>query len=377
MTFDVKTTLNDQVIDIITSALITAKKNPDKEDFAADIIKKTLSEATQTNCMKVYITKGTDLDGNPVLLIPKMVSTVLSSRINTDYSLEINTSMYGNTTGYTAEEIALFIIHELSENILTDRTFMRFKDLITTYLTDAARNAYNNSRIRSLSSLLWISIFSRTEKHIIEERDTSFFGQLLKTYFSDKYVDIWNSTLKKFISINGGDPKILTPESIKYKDKSDLITFNKFAREYTSDSHCKYPGDYTQVTKYLLASNSSKLFKEYISTEPLFSGEYPGRDIFTIFDDTKIIYETVTGSNSKSYIKTYSELELDVANVETEADKLEVAVKLRAFNEELSKELETDICNTEVLQSLRSKTNSLIHKLKNIKADYSVMEEFI
>lgn len=382
MNLSINESFNDLIIDSIASSLSTVKKNPDKEEFASNTIQMTLNNTLKgCNCEKVYFTKGNDVDGNPVIVIPKMVTNVLKTRTLTDYSIEINTSLYGCPESYSVDEVALLIIHDIIENIISDNTFMRFKNLLTKYMSKVSLNAYNNSRIRSLSSLLWISIFSRTKKEIITNTSSSFFIEVLKKHFSDTYVEIWNNAVRKFININGGDPNIISGKAVKYKDKSDLLTFNKFAREYTSDEHCKYPGDYTRTTKYILAGSNSKLLANSISAEPLFSGEFPGKDIYEIFDDTKVIYEAVdcnmsTLGGCKRYLQTFNELELDVRAVETDSEKLEAAVKLRAFNLEITKALETDIANKEVLQSLRSKTNDLIRKLKSINTTHSVNCEF-
>lgn len=376
-------TLTDNTIEILTSALSTIVNSKDNYDFALDVIKETLNNTfPKTNCVKVYVNTSNVDNGIPAICIPQMVSNVLDVRNLVDYSIEINTEYYSNTIeGYTPEEVALFIIHEIVENIITDNTFMRFKNIIVKYMTDKSKNTFINGRNRSISSLLWFGIFSRTKKYIVKDTDTEFFSSFIKEYLSVKYVDMWNGIVRKYLSINGGDPYQLTDTYLDYKDRSDLITFNKFAREYLSNEHCKYPGYFERVTKYILAFNNSKLLADIIATKPLFSGEFPGKDIYKIFDDSDIIYESASDifsePTSKSFINRYNELEIDVNNIFTASEKLEVAVKLHEFNRDITKALEKDLLNKDILESLRSKTNTLIHKLKNIDVNESIIEEFI
>ena len=106
------------------------------------------------------------------------------------------------------------------------------------------------------------------------------------------------------------------------------------------------------------------------------------KEIFNIFNDNKILYESaetklLEGSKTKNYINEFSELVLDVDNVITTSDKIRTAVKLKDFSVDITKALETDILNRNVLQDLRDKTNTLIQKLSERKCEPTVMEEFI
>ena len=238
------------------------------------------------------------------------------------------------------------------------------------------------SVIRNIGYLVWIGVFSRTAKEPIDSMTNDFFSNYLKTNSLEYLIDSWNSALNKFVSKNGGDHKVLTKEYLTYKDNSDFLTFNKLARRYSSYAIKYNDTDYATFTKYLISGVNSELLKYYITREPKHLALFKEREIFNVFNDNKILYESaetelLEGSKSRNYINEFSELALDVDNVITTSDKIKTAIKLKDFSVSITKALETDILNRDVLQNLRDRTNTLIQKLSERKCEPTIMEEFI
>ena len=370
------------LIDTFKELLLAIKQYPERYNELAEMVKDTLNNEFDNKivCEKVFITKGADEYKEPLTVIPIMpVSDILEIDTIKYYDLEINISNLSEES-YTVEEYISWLLHEICENIITDKTLTRFKKMLISKYNQ--NEPAIKSVIRNIGYLVWIGVFSRTEKEPIDSMSNDFFSNYLKTNALDYLVDSWNSALTRYVSKNGGDYKVLTNEYIKYKDNSDFLTFNRLARRYSSYAFKYNDTDYNTFVKYLVSGVKSELLKYYITREPKHLALFKEKEIFNVFNDNKILYESaetklLEGSKTRNYINEYSELALDVDNVITTSDKIRTAVKLKDFSVAISKALETDILNKNVLQDLRDKTNTLIQKLSERKCEPTIMEEFI
>ena len=372
-----------KLIDNLKDLFIALSKYPEKYSELGAMLKDILNSGFENKiiCDKVFITKGSDDYKEPLVLIPLMpTSDILKTNNIKYYDLEINVSNLSDTD-YSVEEYIVWLIHEICENLITDNTLIRFKKMLITKYNNAESGI--KSVIRNLGYIMWIGVFSRTNKEICDSTSNNFFINYLKETNLDFLIDSWNSALSKYISKNGGDHKILTDEYLDYKDNSDFLTFNKLARRYSSYGFKYNDTEYSTFVKYLLAGTNSELLKYYISREPKHLAIFKEKEIFNVFNDNKILYESSSetelykGSKTRNYVNEYSELALDVDNVITVSDKIRTAVKLKDFQVDITKALETDILNNAVLQDLRERTNKLVIELNTKKCEPSIMEEFI
>lgn len=371
-----------KLIDTLKELFLAIKEYPERYNELAEMMKVTLNNGFNNKiiCEKVFITKGADDYKAPLTVIPVMpVSDILEIDTIKYYDLEINISNLSQDN-YSVEEYISWLLHEICENVITDKTLTRFKKMLITKYNQ--NESAIKSVIRNIGYLVWIGVFSRTEKEPIDSMTNDFFSNYLKNNLLDNLIDSWNSALSKYVSKNGGDHKVLTNEYLKYKDNSDFLTFNRLARRYSSYALKYNNTDYSTFVKYLIAGTNSELLKYYITREPKHLALFKEKEIFNVFNDNKILYESaetklLEGSKTRNYMNEYSELALDVDNVITTSDKIRTAVKLKDFSVSISKALETDILNRNVLQDLRDKTNTLIQKLSERKCEPTVMEEFI
>ena len=370
------------LIDTFKEILLAIKQYPERYNELAEMTKETLNNGFDNKiiCEKVFITKGNDEYKEPITVIPIMpVSDILDVDTIKYYDLEINISNLSDTD-YSVEEYIAWLIHELCENVITDVTLTRFKKMLICKYNQ--NEPAIKSVIRNIGYLVWIGVFSRTAKEPIDSMTNDFFSNYLKTNDLDNFIDSWNSALVKYVSKNGGDYKVLTNNYLKYKDNSDFLTFNRLARKYSSFAIKYNDTDYSTFVKYLVAGVNSELLKYYITREPKHLALFKEKEIFNVFNDNKILYESaetelLEGRKTRNYINEFSELALDVDNVITTSDKIRTAVKLKDFSVDISKALETDILNKKVLQDLRDRTNTLIQKLSERKCEPTIMEEFI
>lgn len=375
----------ENMIKMLRDVFKTLSENTSRSNELGAILKDVLNKGFENRlvCEKVFICKGTNEYKEPIIVIPVMpTSEILEIDTLKYYDLEININSFDNIDrdGYTIDEIIAWLLHEICENLITDNTLVRFKKMIITKY-DQFESAIK-SVIRNVGYLTWISIFSRTAKSYINDISADFYSSFLTNKDMYEYRDIWNSALARYISKSGGDNNILTEKYIKYKDNSDFLTFNKLARRYSSYALKYNDTEYSTFTKYLIAKENSELLKHYISREPKHLALFKEKEIFNVFNDNKILYESaetklMEAPKTRSFVNEFSELVLDVNNVITTSDKIRVAVKLKDFSTDLTKAIETDILNNEVLQDLREKVNTLIKKLSDTKVEPTIMEEFI
>lgn len=354
---------------------------PKREKEISVMIKDILNSGFDNKiiCKNIFISKGNDTISSPANVIPIMpTSDIMEVDTIKYYDIEINTDVITGNDMYTPIETVAWILHELAENVMTDKTLVRFKKNLIKYY-DLSESGIK-SVLRTVGYIVWIGVFSRTHKELITHTSSDFFANYLKTNELDDYIDAWNRALKKYVSANGGDNKILTDNYLELKDKSEFLTFNRLAREYSAYAVKYNDTTYPTFAKYLIASEKSELIKHYIEREPKHLAIFKEKEIFNIFNDNKILYESAESDlikepNTRSFIKDFSELELDVDNVVSTSDKIRVAVKLKDFQLDITKALETDTLNNDVLQDLREKTFKLISKLDKIEVVPAVMEE--
>jgi len=367
-------------LNILEKLFISLNDHPEKQKEIGEMIKDTLNNGFKgLICENIFISRGTDISSIPVNIIPIMPTTDILEINNLKYyDIELNLTAINNADNVS--EITAWLIHEISENLITDNTLVRFKKMLIKYYNHAESGI--KSVIRTIGYLTWIGIFSRTKKSYIDEMSTDFFSSFLKNNGLDNYIAHWNNALKKYVSTNGGDTTILTDSYIENKDKSEFLTFNKLARRYSAYAVKYNDTTYSTFTKYIIASEKSELLKFYIEREPKHLAIFKEKEIFNIFDDNKILHEStetelLEGTKTRSFVKEFSELSIDVDNVISTSDKLKVAVKLKEFQLDLTKAIYTDLLNKEVLQDLREKTNILVNKLNKVDTVPAVMEEFI
>lgn len=354
---------------------------PKREKEISVMIKDILNSGFDNKiiCKNIFISKGNDTISSPANIIPIMpTSDIMEVDTIKYYDIEINTDVITGNDMYTPIETVAWILHELAENVMTDKTLVRFKKNLIKYY-DLSESGIK-SVLRTVGYIVWIGVFSRTHKELITYTSSDFFANYLRTNELDDYIDAWNRALKKYVSANGGDNKILTDNYLELKDKSEFLTFNRLAREYSAYAVKYNDTTYPTFAKYLIASEKSELIKHYIEREPKHLAIFKEKEIFNIFNDNKILYESAESDlikepNTRSFIKDFSELELDVNNVISTSDKIRVAVKLKDFQLDITKALETDTLNNDVLQDLREKTFKLISKLDKIEVVPAVMEE--
>lgn len=354
---------------------------PKREKEISVMIKDILNSGFDNKiiCKNIFISKGNDTISSPANVIPIMpTSDIMEVDTIKYYDIEINTDVITGNDMYTPIETVAWILHELAENVMTDKTLIRFKKNLIKYY-DLSESGIK-SVLRTVGYIVWIGVFSRTHKELITYTSSDFFANYLRTNELDDYIDAWNRALKKYVSANGGDNKILTDNYLELKDKSEFLTFNRLAREYSAYAVKYNDTTYPTFAKYLIASEKSELIKHYIEREPKHLAIFKEKEIFNIFNDNKILYESAESDlikepNTRSFIKDFSELELDVNNVISTSDKIRVAVKLKDFQLDITKALETDTLNNDVLQDLREKTFKLISKLDKIEVVPAVMEE--
>lgn len=354
---------------------------PKREKEISVMIKDILNSGFDNKiiCKNIFISKGNDTISSPANVIPIMpTSDIMEVDTIKYYDIEINTDVITGNDMYTPIETVAWILHELAENVMTDKTLIRFKKNLIKYY-DLSESGIK-SVLRTVGYIVWIGVFSRTHKELITHTSSDFFANYLKTNELDNYIDAWNRALKKYVSANGGDNKILTDNYLELKDKSEFLTFNRLAREYSAYAVKYNDTTYPTFAKYLIASEKSELIKHYIEREPKHLAIFKEKEIFNIFNDNKILYESAESDlikepNTRNFIKDFSELELDVNNVISTSDKIRVAVKLKDFQLDITKALETDTLNNDVLQDLREKTFKLISKLDKIEVVPAVMEE--
>lgn len=371
-----------KLVETLKDLFLAIKKYPDRYNELAAMVKDTLNNSFENKiiCEKVFICKGADDYKEPLTIIPIMpVSEILEIDTIKYYDLEINISNLSENE-YTIEEYIAWLFHELCKNVITDETLVRFKKMI---ISKYDQNEVGiKSVIRNIGYLVWIGVFSRTIKEPIDSMTNNFFSNFIKEYNLIDIENAWNSAIVKYVSKNGGDHNVLTMSYVNSKDNADFLTFNKLARRYSSYAMKYNNTDYSTFIKYLIAGVNSELLKYYISREPKHLAIFKEKEIFNVFDDNKILYESsetnlLEGDKTRNYVSEYSELALDVDNVITTSDKLRIAVKLKDFSVDITKALENDILNNKVLQELRERTNDLISRLQKIQTEPTIMEEFI
>lgn len=392
----------------ITNVFAELIKNPDAAGDCAVRLQDLLNAAfgdeqktmTPVECKNVYISRNNSNDPFYAIVIPEMPVTgdsILTIdyiyRYDVDIDLDNVISKYNNC-GFTAEELAAWLVHELYANIFTDITFTRYKKLLIHYY-DVRNKAITTSH-NNLGYMSWFGVFGNTKKDIITDSTSDAVSDNLRLY---GLADNWNSALKKFIFATGGDWSIITNGYIEQADKACLEQFNKLARKYTA--YCvKYANpDWKTLVKYLTTKVGSECLKNYVSKEPEHIAVIPEKDVNDIFDSRRLLRESYeaeslsidldasvpqTHENPLKIVKDYSkmtnadifaeisELELDTQNVYTLSEKLLVAAKLKDFLRTLQDRIGDDPTNENLL-SLKEKAYQLSNRL--VATDVSEVSE--
>lgn len=369
--------INVSTINTIFNKLID---QPDKSNEISSIIKNMLNNTFGDNikCNRVFISQGNGTDPFYVSVIPKKPdSKILKRDFLKEYDIDIDLTSFQNNynkRGFTIGEMTAWLLHEIAANLLTDETFLRFKKLIVKYY-DTKENTILDT-IDMYGIMLWIGIFSRTKKTFSKENLNPVNTMLKQWGVSDD----WDSALAKYISSIGGNIQKLTDEYINERDKVQLRQFNELARKYSS-YQLKYNNtDYSTMVKYIINTTNSELVKHYISKEPQSVPTHPEKMIYILFDDNKLLLESVEDSNSDidekelyddirpiDLSKKNDELKTDINNIVSESDKLLCSAKLKELSRIVDSKFEDESSDTskEILQQIKYDTEGLINELKN------------
>lgn len=347
------------------------KERPDKSDDISKLIRDNLNsmfEDEEIKCNKVFISEGNGSNPFYISVIPNRPdSKILKKKFLKEYDIDIDLSSFEsnyNKNGFTVQEMAAWLIHELASNILTDETFLRFKKLIVKYYD--TKNGTILDTIDAYGTMLWIGVFSRTKKDFSDKLTN--VNIILNKFGLSEY---WESALLKYISSNGGDSSIITNDHIDRMDRAQLRKFNELARKYASYSLKYNNTDYSTMVKYIINSSKSELVKYYISKEPQSVPTYDEKMVYVLFDDTKLLLEAI-GNEEDIYseikivdiVKKLEELTLDINNIKSESDKLLCSAKLK----ELSKIIDYKYTNCDItmkaqIQRFKYDIETLITKL--------------
>lgn len=367
-------------IDTMVKLFNSLHEHPERRQEIAELIKHKLNDSfPNTCCKKVFISDGNDYKPFIVNVIPNVPSkNILTVENISDYDIDIDINSFidnYNYNGVDAEEMVIWLYHELLANVITNETLLRYKKLLIKYYD--VNNSSIMDTIKVFGKLLWIGIFSRTNKEYINE-DSS--NSNINTYILDiDCQSIWNAALAKYVCINGGTPDIITTTYTDRHDRAQLREFNELARKY-STYVLKYNNtDYSTMIKYIINSTKSQLVKYYCEKEPNQMIVFKEKDSFNLFDDRRLLTESAdeetvsTLDATKSSVDLqheYNDIEIDINNIENESDKLRVAVRIRDLIVAISNRiLENRTYDTEQLSLLREKANVLSDKLSKINTD--------
>ena len=367
-------------IDTMVKLFNSLYEHPERRQEIAELIKHKLNDSfPNTCCKKVFISDGNDYKPFIVNVIPNVPSkNILTVENISDYDIDIDINSFidnYNYNGVDAEEMVIWLYHELLANVITNETLLRYKKLLIKYYD--VNNSSIMDTIKVFGKLLWIGIFSRTNKEYInEDSDNSN----INTYILDiDCQSIWNAALAKYICINGGTPDIISAAYTNRHDRAQLREFNELARKY-STYVLKYNNtDYSTMIKYIINSTKSQLVKYYCEKEPNQMIVFKEKDSFNLFDDRRLLTEsadeetvsTLDATRSSADLQhEYNDIEIDINNIENESDKLRVAVRIRDLIVAISDRiLENRTYDTEQLSLLREKANVLSDKLSKINTD--------
>lgn len=366
--------LNINTVNTIFSKL---SERPNKTNEMSVIIKDTLNETFGDNikCHRVFITEDNGTDPFYISVIPKKPdSKILKKKYLKEYDIDIDLSAFNNNynrKSFTASEMTAWLLHEIAANLLTDETLLRFKKLIVKYY-DTKDNMILDT-IDTYGILLWIGIFSRTKKTFSKD-NLDPVNILLKQWGVS---ESWDSALNKYISSIGGNMQKLTDEYIHSKDKVQLRQFNELARKYSSYSLKYNNTEYSTMVKYIMNTTKSELIKHYISKEPQCVPTHSEKMIFILFDDTKLLLESVDeirDDEKELYnevkvtdlIKKTDELKVEINNIVSESDKLLCSAKLKELSRIIDSKFEDASLNSskDLLQKVKYDTEELIDKIK-------------
>lgn len=341
------------------------------------LIKDNLNEVfgEKIKCNRVFISQGNGTDPYFISVIPKKpASKILKTKFLEEYDIDIDLSSFisnYNKKGLTAKEMVAWLLHELFANVLTDDTLIRFKKLIVKYYDTKESTILDT--IDTYGMMLWIGVFSRTRKIFSKDDTTDKVTILLKQY---DISDDWDSALTKYISSMGGDISKLTEEYTNNMDKIQLRKFNELARKYSSYSLKYNNAEYSTMINYLINTTKSELIKHYLSKEPTSVPVHPEKMVYVLFDDTKILYESVGEEssevdlykeiNASQILKNMELLKQEVNNIESESDKLLAIAKLKELSRLVDSKYE-DASNEskELYQKIKYDTEELIDIIKN------------
>lgn len=361
-------------IEMIESIFKKLMERPDKSNEISVIIRDTLNSAFggDIKCNKVFISNGNDTEPYYLSVIPtKPDSRILTKKFLKEYDIDIDLSSFFNNhndNGFTAREMTAWLMHEISSNILTDETFLRFKKLIVKYYD--TKDSMVLDVIDAYGIMMWIGIFSRTKK----EFSTDKLNEVNILLDHNNLLKDWDSALLKYIAAKGGNYNIITDEYNHRMDKVQLRKFNELARKYSSYALKYNNTDYSTMVKYMISSTKSELLKFYISKEPQSVPTNLEKMVFILFDDSKILLESV-GNEECIYdnikivdiSKKIEELALDIKNIKSESDKLLCDAKVKELSRIIDYKF-MDVVTGEyknLLQQMKYNIETLINTLRN------------
>lgn len=369
----------------MSQLLDSLREHPERCKEIAEMIKTALNTTfTDISCKKVFISHGNDCNPYVVTVIPNIPrdNILLISNIkNYDIDIDLDSLFkLHKSNGFYSHEIVAWLIHELLANVITDETLLRYKKLLVKYYD--TNNTFILDAIRSIGRLLWIGIFSRTKKNYIDDDDTTRDSAIDSTMRMYDLADEWNSALAKYICNYGGHNSILTDEYMERMDKTQLREFNELARKYSSYVLKYNNTDYSTMIKYIIASSNSKLVEHYCKKEPDQILIFDEKDVYNLFDDRKLLMEGVVDNEMQNaglsrltsfpeIQAKYNEIEIDLHNINTESDKINIAVRLKDLMREISDSIVKDnFCDHKEIMSLtREKCMKLLDKLNKIEAN--------
>lgn len=355
-------------------------ERPDKVNEIESLLRNTLNsmfEDMECKCKRIFISKGNGTNPYYASVIPNKPSgKILKQKHITDYDIDIDLNSFTNNhnaNGFTAREMVAWLLHEMAANVLTDETLLRFKKLIVKYYDIKEKTVLGT--VDAYGMMLWIGIFSRTKK--------SFSDELTDTNILIKKWDIqndWDSALAKYISANGGDMYKITDEYMERIDKTQLREFNELARKYSSYSLKYNNTDYSTMVKYIISTTDSELLRHYIEKEPQSVPINAEKDVFLLFDDSKLLLESadvtefIEQLTSVDLFKKYRELKEDIKGISNQSDKLLCSAKLKELSRLVDDKFEED-GSSDLLQQLKYDIESLINELidKDIPEEVSMI----
>lgn len=373
----------NQFIKSMGKLLISLRNHPEKDNEIAELIKSTLNNTfTNIECKRVFISKGSESDPYAITVIPNLpTGNILDYKNILKYDIDIDIDSFINSHNYnglTEDELIAWMLHELFANVVTNETLLRFQKLIIKYYD--VNNASVLNTIRVFGKLLWIGIFSRTAKSYIDNDNISNNSHINMMIMETGLSDAWNTALAKYVCNYGGSTNILSDDYLNRQDKTQLREFNELARKYSAYVLKYNNTDYSTMIKYIISSTNSELVKYYTQKEPEQLVAFKETDVYNLFDDRKLILEDAeliedpSIEKIKSYAKLqteYDDILIDIRNVETESDKLNIAIRLKNLMNKISEELtkNDNAYNLDSLSELKEKAMSLSDKLDNIKTD--------